>query len=149
GLLEKLKELPRILLRHVVRYALGQLPASVRPLAQKLSDRLFRAIGETHDGEAEAHEPTEAEVIPTSPDSSTLEAESDLHPDHILLTADQTEVDHLISSSAEAEPTFRSLSELDPARAQLASELQVLQQGETALPAMEQFAPAGFWPIAK
>jgi hypothetical protein len=149
GLLQKLKELPRILLRHVVRFALGQLPPSVRPLAQKLSHRLFQAIGETHEGETEEHEQTENEAIPAAVDASRLEAEFDLQLAQLLLTPDETEADHLVSSYDETEPSFRSFSELDPARAQLASELQGLQQGETAQPAMEQFAPAAIWPIAK
>src|SRR5882757_16238 len=50
-LLKPLKTLGKSLLNHVVKYALNQLPLALRPLAQRLSDRLFRAIGEVHEAQ--------------------------------------------------------------------------------------------------
>jgi hypothetical protein len=61
-LLEGLKRLGRFLLRHVVRFALNRVHVSARPLARKLSDKLFRALGET---EAEAQ--GENEGFPAAP----------------------------------------------------------------------------------
>jgi hypothetical protein len=135
-LLNGLKKLAGFLLRHVVRFALGQIPPTLRPLAQNLSDRLFHALGETHEGETEDHE-------------ARLEAEFDLHAAQLLLTPDQAEVNHLVASYGEAEPTRHSLAELDHAREQFAGELKRLQTGESPQPAMEQFIPAMLWPAAK
>jgi hypothetical protein len=148
-LLSGLKKLAGFLLRHVVRFALGQLPPAVRPLAQKLSDRLFNALGETHEGEAEEHEQTESEVNPATSDAARLEAEFDLHAAQLLLAPDQGEADHLVASYGEGEPASRSLAELDNARVQFAGALQRLQAGESPQPVMEQFLPAALWPIAK
>jgi hypothetical protein len=148
-LLDGLKKLAGYLLRHVVRYAMGQLPPAVRPLAQKLSDRLFSALGETHEGEGEEHEHGEAEVVPATIDAARLEAEFDLRAAQLLLVPDEAEVDHLIESYGEGEAPAHSLAELDNARAQFAGALQRLQAGESAQPAMEQFIPAALWPAAK
>jgi hypothetical protein len=127
---------------------MGQLPPAVRPLAQKLSDRLFNALGETHEGEAEDHEHGEAEVVPATIDAARLEAEFDLSAAQLLLVPDEAEVDHLIESYGEGEASAHSLAELDDARAQFVGALQRLQSGESPQPAMEQFIPA-LWPVAK
>ena len=148
-LLDGLKKLAGYLLRHVVRYAMGQLPPAVRPLAQKVSDRLFSALGETHEGEAEEHEHGEAEVVPATMDAARLEAEFDLRAAQLLLVPDEAEIDHLIESYGEGEAPAQSLAELDNARAQFAGALQHLEAGESAQPAMEQFIPAALWPAAK
>src|SRR5262249_13417706 len=148
-LLNGLKKLAVFLLQHVVRFAMGQLPPAVRPLAQKLSDRLFNALGETHEGEAEEHEQGEAEVFPAAIDAARLEAEFDLRAAQLVLVPDEAEVDHLIESYGEGEGPTHLLAELDNARAQFAGALQRLQAGESPQPAMEQFIPAALWPAAK
>src|SRR5262249_49184891 len=112
-LLNGLKKLAVFLLQHVVRFAMGQLPPAVRPLAQKLSDRLFNALGETHEGEAEEHEQGEAEVFPAAIDAARLEAEFDLRAAQLLLVPDEAEVDHLIESYGEGEGPTHLLAELD------------------------------------
>jgi hypothetical protein len=148
-LLGPLKALGKFLLRHVVRFALGQLPPALRPLGQKLSDKLFHAIGETHEGESEAQEQTEAEALPASADAARLEAEFDVHAAQLLLTSDEAEIDHLVSSYGEGENYSSPLPELDNTRSQFAKELARLQPGESAQPVMEQFVPALIWPAAK
>jgi hypothetical protein len=148
-LLAPLKALGKFLLQHVVKFALGQLPPSLRPLGQKLSDKLFRAIGETHEGEIEAHEQMETEALSAAADASHLEAEFDVHAAQLLLTSDEAEIDHLVSSYGESENYSSALSELDNARAQLVSEFSRLQPGENPQPVMEQFVPAALWPAAK
>jgi hypothetical protein len=148
-LLAPLKALGKFLLQHVVRFALGQLPPNLRPLAQKLSEKLFRAIGETHEGEIETHEQMEAEAFSAAADAAQLEAEFDVHAAQLLLTTDEAEIDHLVSGYGESENYSSALNELDSARGQLVGELARMQPGENPQPIMEQFVPAMLWPAAK
>src|SRR5882757_4177912 len=146
-LLKPLKMLGKFLLQHVVKFALNQLPPALRPLAQKLSERLFRAIGETHEGEGEAQEQGESET-PAAADASRLEAEFDVHAAQLLFTADEAELDHLVSGYGEGEVRSFALEEIDDARARLVKELAGLQPGENVQPVMEQFVQA-IWPAVK
>jgi hypothetical protein len=148
-LLAPLKELGKFLLRHVVKFALGQLPPTLRPIAQQLSAKLFKAIGETHEGESADHEQTESEVQPAAADAAHLEAEFDVHVAQLLFTSDQSEIDHMVSSYGEGESSSSPLSALDGARSQLVKDLSRLQPGENPQPIMEQFVPAVLWPAAK
>jgi hypothetical protein len=84
-LLAPLKLPGKFLMKHVIKFALGHLPPNLRPLAQKLSDKLFHAIGETHEGEIEGHEQTETEAIAAAPDAARLEAEFDVHAAQLML----------------------------------------------------------------
>jgi hypothetical protein len=146
-LLRPLRKLGRFLLGHVAKYALDKLPAPVQPYARKLADKLFQALGETQQGEFEEREQTEAEAIPAVPDVARLEAEFDLQAAQLLLTPDETEIDHLVSSYGEGEAAVPApLAELDNARAQLVRDFARLQQGESAQPALEQFLPAAILP---
>lgn len=147
-LLKPLKALGRFLLKHVVKFALDKIPPTLRPLAQKLSDRLFRALGETHEGEIEGHE-MEGGVLPAAASAARLEAEFDVHAAQLLFIPEETEVDHLVSSYGEGESYESPLAELDSTRAQLVRELARLQPGESAQPVMEQFLPALIWPAVK
>ena len=146
-LLKPLKMLGKFLLKHVVKFALNQLPPALRPLAQKLSDRLFRAIGEVHEGEGESQEQGESET-PAAADAGRLEAEFDVHAAQLLFTADEAELDHLVSSYGEGEANSYALEALDDARATLVKELAGLQPGENVQPVMEQFVQA-IWPAVK
>jgi hypothetical protein len=148
-LLKPLKALGKFLLRHVVKFALGQLPPTLRPLGQKLADKLFQAIGETHEGETEEREASEAQLLPAAVDAAHLEAEFDVHAAQLLFTNDEAEMDHLVSSYGEGESETNLLPDLDNARAQFTKELSQLQPGESAQPIMEQFLPALLWPAAK
>jgi hypothetical protein len=148
-LLAPLKLLGKFLLKHVVKFALGQLPPTLRPLAQKVSDKLLQAIGETHEGEIEGHEQTEAEAISAAPDAAHLEAEFDVHVAQLMLTSDEAELDHLVSSYGESEGYSSPLHELDNARTQFVKQIATLQPGENPQPMMEQFLPAAVWPAAK
>jgi hypothetical protein len=148
-LLAPLKALGKALLTHVVKFALNQLPPTLRPLGKTLSDRLFKAIGETSETEAESLEQGESAALPAAADASRLEAEFDVHAAQLLFTADESEVDHLVSSYGEGEGRSNALDALDDTRGRLVKELAVLQQGENAQPLMEQFVPALLWPAAK
>jgi hypothetical protein len=149
GLLEPLKALGRLLLNHVVKFAIGHLPPSLQPLAQKLAGRLLHSMGETYEGGIEAHEQTETHVFPAAMDATRLEAEFDLHAAQLLFAPGEGETEQLVASYGEAESYVPSLAALDDARAQLAKGLSGLQAGESAQPVMEQFIPAAIWPVAK
>ena len=152
-LLAPLKLLGKFLLQHVIKFALGQLPPYLRPfgqkLAEKLSGKLSQAIGETHEGEIEGHEQTEAEAFSAAPDAAHLEAEFDVHVAQLMLTSDEAELDHLVSSYGESENYSSPLPVLDNARSQFVKQLATLQPGENPQPVMEQFLPAAVWPAAK
>ncbi len=152
-LLVPLKKLARLLLQKVVRFALKKLPPGLRPLAQKLADRLAGKGQQAHEGEGEEHEQTESEVLPATADSGRLEAEFDMELAQLLLTPDQGEVEHLISSYGETEDHegIASPAALDRARAELADGLARLQPGESAQPVVEHFLPAvgALWAAAK
>lgn len=143
-LLAPLKKLARFLLGWVAKHAINKIPAPLRPMARKLSERLFHELGEPHENETEDREQTEAEVIPATPDVARLEAEFDLHAAQLMLTPDEAEADHLVSSyGEEVERGYESpLLALDRARAELADGLGRLRPGESAQPVMEQFLPA-------
>jgi hypothetical protein len=146
-LLGPLKQFGRFVLRHVAKNLIHRLPAPVQPYARQLADKLAHALGEMQQGEFEEHEQTEAEAIPAAPDFARLEAEFDLRAAQLLLTQDEAEIDHLVSSYGEGEAaSSSSLAELDDARAQLIRELGRLQPGESAQPALEQFLPAAVLP---
>jgi hypothetical protein len=148
-LLKPLKLLGSFLLKHVIKFALGQLPPYLRPAAQKLSEKLFHAIGVKHEAEGEAQEQTEAEALPAAADAARLEAEFDVQVAQLLFTPDEAEMDHLVSSYGEGESYSSPMPTLDDTRTQLVKELSSLQPGETAQPVMEQFLPALLWPATK
>jgi len=143
-LLEPLKKLARALLGHVVKFALNQLPVSLRPLGQQLADKLMAKIGETSDSSRES----ETGTLPAAPDAARLEAEFDAHAAQLLVTPNEAEMDHLVSSYGETETYLSPISELDDTRTQLTRELAQLQQSESAQPVIEHFLPA-LWPAAK
>jgi hypothetical protein len=145
-LLDGLKKLASFLLRHVVRFALDKIPPTLRPLAQKLSDRLFQALGQSHEHETTDHEYGEAALA--APDAARLEAEFDLELAQLLLTPDETEIEHQLASYGEAESGPGPLAKLDLARAQFSEALERLDPSESPQPAMEQFLPAA-WPVLK
>ncbi len=149
-LLEPLKKLARFLLQKVVKFAMNKLPAPLRPIAQKLSERLFQVLHETQEGEFEEYEETESEVIPAARDAERLEAEFDVQMAQLLLTPDETEAEYLVSSYGEepARGDQLSMAALDRARGELADGLGRLSPGESAGPVIEHFLPA-VWGAAK
>jgi hypothetical protein len=148
-LLQGLKKLGIFLLEHVVKFALGKLPPALQPLAHQLSDRLFRAIGETHEYELTDHEQTEVEAVPAGVDVARLEAEFDVAAAQLLLAPEEAEAEYVAETYGETAGPDRSLNDLDDARAHLVRELQGLEAGESPQPIMEQLLPAMLWPVAK
>ena len=147
-LLAPLKLLGRFLLKHVVQFALGQLPPTLRPIAQTLATRLLRAVGEVQEAEGEELPAHEHDVAAAAVDAGHLEAEFDVRVAQ-LLHSDEQEMEHLVQSYGEGESVSSVLPALDNARTQLAGRLATMEQGENAQPVMEQFVPALLWPAAK
>ena len=77
-------------------------------------------------------EQTEAEALPAAADAARLEAEFDVHVAQLLLTNDEAEIDHLVSSYGEGESYTSPLPELDNTRSQLVKELSRMQPGDNA-----------------
>jgi hypothetical protein len=144
--LAPLKKIARAVLHHVAKRALRLLPEKLRPLGQKLADKLFNALGD-HE-EAESGNQTEAEPAPAALDAARLEAEFDVQVAQLLLAPEEAELDHLISSYADTSAYSSGLSELDDTRAQLTKELSRLEPGESGQPVIEHFLPA-LWPAVK
>jgi len=143
-LFSALKKLAKGLLAKVVRFAVKKLPPSLRPIGQKLIDRLAGVAGIAHEQESEDREQAEGEVIPAAEDAGRLETEFDLHAAQLMFVRDEPELDHLVStyeedSQREGQP---SLAALDRARAKLVDGLAKLQKGESAEPHIEHFLPA-------
>lgn len=139
-ILQGLKKLGRFLLQHVVRFALNRLPPAVRPMARKLSERLFRAIGETM-AEA-AFEQGENEGFQSAPDAARLESEFDVQAAQLLLVPAEAETEQLISQFGEAETAGEApQATLDRARTELIDSLGRLHPGDNPKPALEQFIP--------
>jgi hypothetical protein len=148
-LLKGLKRLGAFLLKHVVKFALGQLPPALQPLGRQLSDRLFHAVGVAPESELGDHEQNEGESAPAGVDVARLEAEFDVAVAQLALAPEETEADTIAARYGETESAGPSLGELDDARAQFARELQNLEAGESPQPVMEQFLPALLWPVTK
>ena len=147
-LLKPLKALAKFLLGHVVKYAIGRLPPALQPLARQLSDKLFRAIGETHEDEFQEQDQREAEAVPAAPDVARLEAEFDVQAAQLLLTPDEAEAQHLVETYGQPAAAGSAIADLDAARSQFIHELGDLHETAPVQPAMEQFLPA-IWPVAK
>lgn len=126
--LEKIKGMVRPLLERVLKYALGKLPASLRPHAANLAKRFLNIESETavEDGSM-----NELEAIETEFNSNLAQS---------LFTADDQEASGIVyeyEQSAGEQPA--ALPSLDAARQQLMDDLR---QGERIAPAIEKFLPA-------
>jgi hypothetical protein len=139
-ILNGLKNLGKTLLKYVVKFALNRLPASVRPMAKTLSEKLYRVLGE-QESEFET-EQTENEGIPAAYDIARLEMEFDIQAAQLLLTPDEVEMEHLVSQYGEMEQEAESSETmLDHARSQFITGLERLAPGESPGPVLEQFIP--------
>jgi hypothetical protein len=142
ALLKKLSRLVRPLLNRVVRFALGRLPAGLRPAARLLGRRLGILTEAT---EAESEQPGEAA---TTPEAETIAHEFDTSVATLLFARDEGEGELLLAEAAQEQesPTTEAestaLGELDAARERFVGEYAQLQSGENPGPAVQQFVPA-------
>jgi hypothetical protein len=145
--LNKLKKLVWPLLKRVVQFAIGKLPANLRPLAQKLASKLLGTR------EAEAFETQEHGAIPAAATGEHVQFEFDIQAVQLLFAADETEMEEFVGESLGASQQYADpAGDLHRARERLIGELKGLQQGESAAPAIQSFLPAALialQPIAK
>lgn len=140
ALLKKLVRLVRPLLNRVIRFALGKLPASLRPAATLLGKRLGilreTAGYEVQEQEDEAATVPEAEAIPQSFDAGVAT---------LLFARDENEGEMFLNEESQEtleEAAASPLSELDAARERFVTDFSKLQAGETPEPVIQQFIPA-------
>jgi hypothetical protein len=146
---KKLKGLVRPLLKRVLKFALNRLPASLRPIAQKLANRL-PFLREASEGEA--YEEEASAEMEAAPDPTRIQAEFDAQVAELLFAGEGTEQEVAIAEyAAEAEQLATDpVGELDRARAEFISEVSRLSDGEdpALVRQLENFIPA-IYPIAK
>ncbi|MDJ0643772.1 MAG: hypothetical protein QNJ15_13240 [Erythrobacter sp.] len=137
-ILARLKRLVRPLLKRVLSFAIGRLPASLRPLARKLSKRFNLEAGS---GDYSAHEPLRYE----GPSVLTLAREFDAAiADGIMDSGDPDGLGAFGEEEAETlyGPNSHSLETLEGARGELLERLRNAEDGQDLTPEIEQFAPA-------
>ncbi len=142
GLIGKLKALVKPLLDRVLRTAIDKLPATLRPLARQLAQRVLGTSGETEDEQFSA--------APTSPDLSAVQQQFDLEAATMMFARDELEQELLLNEAVaetEREPG-PAVAQLHEARARFVDQLE---SGADPEQAMEQFIPAimAVLPIAR
>src|SRR5262249_49478397 len=126
--LNKLKKLVWPLLKRVIQFAMGKLPANLRPLAQKLASKL---VG-TKD--SEGFEP-EHGTIPAAATGEHVQFEFDVQIAQLLFATDEAELEEFVGESVGGPQQYADpAGDLHRARERLIGELQALQQGESAAP---------------
>jgi hypothetical protein len=134
----QLKALVKPLINRVLRFAIGKIPQSLRPIAQRLARRMGLLKKE-----AEASDYPEYEDEPDG-DISQIQFEFNEHlADFLFATSEvqrELEISHVAAESRE--PFDNSMAELDDARDQFINELTRLKDGEDATPLVENFLPA-------
>jgi hypothetical protein len=158
-ILNKIKALVRPLLNQVLQKALGRLPESVRPSAQKLAEKLglvARKTAEPPMGAAtdqagaggDAAIPPESAGAPVQADASgdlgAAQQEFDQGIAEALLADDEAELNLEVArmQNGSAPPATPAFANLDDAREQFIQELDNLRPGESPEPAVQNFLPA-------
>ncbi|GAA2198678.1 hypothetical protein [Sinomonas flava] len=155
GALAKLKGLVRPLLKRVLAFAIGRLPAPLQPAARALAAKITLEAEAL--AEAEAYEGTEglaaAPAMPTDPE---LLAESfdAVVAEALASAADTASRGDAVAASLREEPESfgaqdelrgdegRELEALAEARAELIDRIGSAGEGEDLAPAVENFVPA-------
>ena len=152
--LHRLKRLVAPLLRRVLSFAIGRLPAPLRPAARALASRLLseaEAEMDESDGaeaEEEESESTGEEGTAISPaqsvDTEWLAESFDFAIAEALATDSQSLAEEEAFAEAEDEGPLddRSLETLAEARGALIDRLRDADEAEDLAPAIEQFVPA-------
>jgi hypothetical protein len=152
-LLEKIKKMVGPLVQRVLKFAIGRLPQPLRPVAQKLADRLLKKVsakvgavgdpssagdGPAGDGAAPDMAPatqTDVEMLAESFDYSL--AEAIVFPDTLAFLGENFE-----SQAADLLEDSTELESLAEARTRLIEQLHEADDREDMAPAIEQFVPA-------
>jgi hypothetical protein len=135
-LLRKLGNLVKPLLQRVIQFAMGKLPASVRPIAQKLADKLF---GKQNEFEAEAVSGSFA----SAPSAHNIQMEYNfLIAEAVLATGNGEMENEQFAGPMVLSEGSDYAGKLHEATRQLAEQLAELKEGEDPRPAIQQFLPA-------
>jgi hypothetical protein len=138
-LLKKLGKLVRPLLNRVVKFAIGRLPVSLRPVATVVG----RKLGILRETSMEADElPGESA---TTPEVNAIAQEFDTSVAMLMFARDEAELELLEAEAGEefaASVEESSLAELDAARERFVSRFSQLEQGENPAPVVQEFIPA-------
>lgn len=158
-ILNKIKALIKPLLNQVLQKAIGKLPESVRPIAQKLAEKLGLvapkpaepapgAAADTSGAVGDAAVPPENAGAPVQAaagsDLAAAQQEFDQGIAEALLAEDEVEINLEIArlrngSTSAATPVFANL---DDARDRFIQELDNLRPGESPEPHVQNFLPA-------
>ena len=136
--LQKLKGLINPLLRRVLSFAIGRLPAALQPAARKLAARFTSEAGEAEEEDEAPMSPanlTDVEALAESFDAALAEA-------MVGEAAGELEQEWLESRDSEAGMGGRELEVLAAARGELIDRLRTADEDEDLAPAVEQFVPA-------
>jgi hypothetical protein len=142
--LKKLRRLINPLLRRVLSFAIGRLPAALQPAARTLAKRF------TSETEAEAEAENLADESPMSPANLTdVEALTESFDEALAEAVTNLSPEGLEGESLEAFDQFdtegaesRQLEALADARGELIDRLAASGDNEDLAPAVEQFVPA-------
>jgi hypothetical protein len=140
-LFKKLGRLVRPLLNRVIRFALGKLPASLRPAATLLGKRL----GILNEMGYAADEAFPTGEVPTAPEAEAIAYEFDAQVAMLMFARDDNEGEVLlneVNQETQGETETNSLAELDAARERFVGDFSRLQPQESAQPVIQQFIPA-------
>jgi hypothetical protein len=140
--LRKLKGLVQPLLKRVLAFAIGRLPAPLRPAATALASKLqLEAEGEMELEEfmATPASPTDTQALAESFDEAVAEAVTNATQNQEQESFAEREYQEYESEGVGG---GRELETLAEARAQLIDTLRNAQEGEDLTPAIEQFVPA-------
>lgn len=142
--LGKLKKLVEPLLKRVLQFAIGRLPAPLRPAARELAKRISleaeEGEGESYEAVGEAEEGEELASPATITDPEMLAEEFDAALAEAFGTDPESPEAEQEEYYGEGEDAGRQLEQLAEARGQLIESLKSGDE-ETVGPAMEQFIP--------
>ncbi len=133
--LNKLKRLINPLLKRVLSFAVGRLPAPLRPAARQLASKIKLEASEEED-ESDGVSPTNLA------DPQTLAAEFDVALAEAIVSPGAESFENEESEDHEGEYEEGRLIELARARGALIDRLAEARDGEDLTPAVEQFVPA-------
>jgi len=139
-ILKKIKQLIRPLLKRVLRFAIGKLPANLQPIARKLAEKV-PYLKEFEEAEESEHFEGEAAI---ASDITEIQREFNCQVANILFasSAVEQELEVVEALSEYQAPPDNSLAELDSARVQFEEALARLKEGEDPTPLLENFIPA-------
>lgn len=135
--LARLRGLINPLLRRVLSFAIGRLPAALQPVARKLAARFTSEVGEDEANDEAPVSPanlTDVEALTEGFDAALAEA--------IVTGSNEGVYETYEANDAETGIEGRELEQLATARGMLIDQLRTAGDEENLGPAIEQFVPA-------